>query len=142
MPRGLPPLGTLLFLLLGRPSLARRGQSQGAVPNSAAQSVQVSLGCSVPPLRWTGRWTGGRHKTKGRRETKGNEKVRGPQLPKEIARRVSLNILVPATTAAVGFPAPWSLCGGGEGNMVSASPYGGPSVWARSRLYQEPGVPL
>lgn len=49
------------------------------------------------------------NKTKGRRETKGNEKVRGPQLPKEISRRVSLTKLVPATTAAVGSPVPCSL---------------------------------
>lgn len=50
------------------------------------------------------------NKTKGRRrKTKGNEKVRGPQLPKEISRRVSLTILVPATTAAVGSPVPCSL---------------------------------
>lgn len=50
------------------------------------------------------------NKTKGRRrKTKGNEKVHGPQLPKEISRRVSLTILVPATTAAVGSPVPCSL---------------------------------
>lgn len=108
---GFPPLGTLLFLLLDHLLHTGCGWAHRTLPlphlcSSLSASLLLPL-CTSAPL--DGQGDRGEHKTKGRRKTKGSEKVRGPRLPKEISRRVSLNIFVPATTAAVGSPAPCSL---------------------------------
>lgn len=86
--------------------------SRACLISCSGPSVQVCAGRSASPLRWTGREPGTHTETKQKGQEERQRVMKrsaAPRLPKEISRRVSLTILVPATTAAVGSPAPCSL---------------------------------